>query len=81
MNLPGFTGESSLSRRNDPYGLVAITGLLGQGDGAVRPARLPSWWCQVFPWLCAVCGECRSGLQSCCEPGGVLGWNCYVRRC
>lgn len=91
-NMPGFTAEASLLKVG-PYSRLAAVRVEGGGRTVVpqQSAPLPSWWCQVFPWLCAVCGPCTGGIQHCCEPGGYTcitpwgpcyrQWNCYDRRC
>ena len=92
--MPGFTADISLLKGNSHYGLAAPW-LRGEG---IRQVVIPqdassffSWWCDLFPWLCAVCSPCTAlGIQHCCEPGRYIctdfgicyrQWLCYDRRC
>jgi len=83
MNIPRFTADVSVP----VAGPVPVT-----GTGAGTPLPDPSWWCKLFPWLCAVCSPCSAlHIQHCCEPGGQIcnpstgvcrqTWNCFDRRC
>ena len=93
MNTPGFTADRSLFEAIS-LSPRAAAWMEGDSGRTVIPQQLadlsPSWWCDVFPWLCAVCGPCSGGLQHCCEPGRYIctpfgycyrQWLCYDRRC
>jgi hypothetical protein len=92
MSVPGFSAEASMNGVLQARYRSAAHAPADLSAGSVTAQQItpgPGRWCDLFPWLCAVCSPCNVlGIQHCCEPGRYIcnpicrrQWNCYDRRC